>query len=112
MCALVLVPLVTFVIAYVMAPTFSDDGLRIDVLPAWILMEALILGIPTLAILAFVRRRSVVVVATLFMALAAIFGVVSATGIHDGQAGLALLTPLWVGCIAAPVLGICERFAR
>ncbi len=111
---LVGLPLAVFAVTYLLAPLYAEQPGRPGVLPILFLIEAVAVGLPALAILALVRRPALFVIALATMTAATAFGVWEATSgrIPDGQGGLALLTPMYVGVVAAVVLGILDWILR
>ncbi|MDP9074320.1 MAG: hypothetical protein M3N98_09135 [Actinomycetota bacterium] len=112
---LVALPLAVFVVTYLLAPLYAKQPVRLGVLPILFLIEAVAVGLPALAILALVRRPALFVTALATMTAATTaFGVWEATSGHisDGQGGLALLTPIYVGVVAGVVLGILDWILR
>ncbi|MDQ1418871.1 MAG: hypothetical protein QOJ52_833 [Acidimicrobiaceae bacterium] len=104
---IVAVPLAAFTAAYLLFASFANHPDYVDVLPALLLLEAVAVGIPATAILALVHRPALFASAAVALTSSAVFGVWAAffLDIQDGQGGLALLTPTYVGIVAALVFG-------
>jgi hypothetical protein len=110
---LVALPLAVFALAYLVSPLYAQQPGRLDVLPVLFLIEAVAVALPAMAIVALVRGPALYVIALAALTGVAAFGVWAATGrIPDGQGAFALLTPTYIGIIAAVVLGIVDWLLR
>jgi hypothetical protein len=118
---MVAVPLAAFTAAYLLFASFANHPDYLDVSPALLRkppgLPRRVTGTPSprggrrrdpgTAILALVHRPALFASAAVALTSSAVFGVWAAffLDIQDGQGGLALLTPTYVGIVAALVFG-------
>ncbi len=105
---LVTVPFVLAALEYVFLPSYASLRSTSHGLPFFTVVEAVAIAVPAAIVVGLVRRRPLVLVALLVLSGAASIGVWVAPGIPDGEGGLALLMPFYVGVPVALGLGALD----
>jgi hypothetical protein len=105
---LLCVPYVLAALEYVFLPSYASWRSTFRGLPFFTVVEGATIAVPAAIVVGLVRRRSLFLLALLVLSGATSISVWVAPGIPDGEGGLALLMPFYVGVPVALGLGALD----